>query len=67
MTYADWILHYNKLYICRIFPERWQQYSIDGMWEGKTNGGPCPVQIDRDEEVATNILMDSDERWFNNP
>lgn len=43
MEYTDWVAHFNKLYICRIFPEKWQQYSIDGQWEGKTNGGPCPV------------------------
>lgn len=67
MQYADWILHYNKLYICRIFPEKWQQYSIDGQWEGKTNGGPCPPSIDRDEEVSDVIKMDSDDLWFNNP
>ena len=67
MEFNDWVAHYNKLYICRIFPEKWQQYSIDGAWEGKTNGGPCPVAIDRDEEVSEVIKMDSDDLWFNNP
>eukprot|EP00358_Blepharisma_japonicum_P003985 CAMPEP_0202954634 /NCGR_PEP_ID=MMETSP1395-20130829/50989_1 /ASSEMBLY_ACC=CAM_ASM_000871 /TAXON_ID=5961 /ORGANISM="Blepharisma japonicum, Strain Stock R1072" /LENGTH=283 /DNA_ID=CAMNT_0049670317 /DNA_START=1094 /DNA_END=1945 /DNA_ORIENTATION=- len=67
MAYDDWKKHFNRLYVCRMFPEKWQKYSIDGKWEGKTAGGPPPIQIDRDEELAQHIKMDSDDKWFNNP
>jgi calpain len=23
MTYEDWCIHYNKLYVCKIFPATW--------------------------------------------
>ena len=67
MAFDDWVKHYNRLYIGRIFPDKWHKFSIDGKWEGKTAGGPPPMQIDRDEEVAEHIKMDSDDKWFNNP
>ena len=67
MTYEDWLKHYNKLYVGRVFSEKWQKYSIDGKWGGKTAGGPAPSQIDRDEETSQNIKLDSDDKWFNNP
>ena len=67
MAFEDWIKHYNRLFIGRIFPDKWCKFSIDGKWEGKTAGGPPPMQIDRDEEVAEHIKMDSDDKWFNNP
>lgn len=67
MAFEDWVKHYNRLFIGRIFPDKWQKFSIDGKWEGKTAGGPPPMQIDRDEEVAEHIKMDSDDKWFNNP
>ena len=52
MTFQHFVENYNRLYLCRIFPESWQQYSIPGEWKGKTAGGPYPVTIDRDEEAA---------------
>jgi hypothetical protein len=67
MTFADWASHYNKLYVCRIFPDRWQKYSIDGRWDGKTAGGAPPLPIDREEEMTDHLLFDSDDKWFNNP
>ena len=42
MTFEDFAAHFNKLYICKIFPPTWQQYSITDSWEGKTAGGPYP-------------------------
>lgn len=62
MSFEDWVKHYNRLFIGRIFPEKWHKFSIDGKWEGKTAGGPPPMQIDRDEEVAEHIKMDSDDK-----
>jgi hypothetical protein len=67
MAFDDWVKHYNRLFIGRIFPDKWHKFSIDGKWEGKTAGGPPPMTIDRDEEVAEHIKMDSDDKWFNNP
>ena len=67
MAFEDWVKHYNRLYIGRIFPDKWHKFSIDGRWEGKTVGGCPPMTIDRDEEVAEHIKMDSDDKWFNNP
>lgn len=67
MTFSDWVTHYNKLYVCRIFPERWQKYSIDGRWDGKTAGGAPPIDIDHEDDVAEHLLPDSDDKWFNNP
>lgn len=46
MTFEDFYANFNKLYICKIFPPTWQQYSITDAWEGKTAGGPYPWQID---------------------
>ena len=39
MEFNDWYKYYNKLYIAKIFPITWEQYSIPCAWKGKTNGG----------------------------
>ena len=39
MEFKDWYINYNRLYIAKIFPNIWQQYSIPCAWKGKTNGG----------------------------
>jgi hypothetical protein len=39
MEFKDWYINYTKLYIAKIFPSSWQQFSIPGTWKGKTNGG----------------------------
>jgi hypothetical protein len=39
MEFKDWYINYNKLYIAKIFPSTWQQFSIPCAWKGKTNGG----------------------------
>jgi len=67
MTFQDWCENYNKFYICKVFPDTWEQYSIDSQWKGKTAGGACPVIIDEDEGTGARIQMDSDDKWFNNP
>lgn len=68
MDYKDWKANYNKIYICKIFPSSWSQYSIAGEWAGKTHGGPYPVQADRDEESKeTKVHLDTNDKWFNNP
>ncbi len=39
MEFKDWYINYNRLYIAKIFPASWQQYSVPCTWKGKTNGG----------------------------
>lgn len=44
MAFQDWCENYNHVYICKVPPEKWETYSIDGKWEGKSFGGriyPC--------------------------
>lgn len=50
MRYEDWCAHYNKLYICKIFPSNWHQFSIHGEWKGNSAGGPYPVMLSKEEE-----------------
>jgi len=68
MEFKDWKAHYNKVYVCKIFPSAWQQFSIRGEWRGTSAGGPYPVQADRDEENKNAMVhLDTNEKWFNNP
>tara|TARA_B110000285_G_scaffold90163_1_gene103321 strand:- start:1624 stop:1764 length:141 start_codon:yes stop_codon:yes gene_type:complete len=46
MRYDDFCAHFNKLYLCKIFPSAWSQYSIQGEWAGNTAGGPYPVEAE---------------------
>ncbi|CAD8158986.1 unnamed protein product [Paramecium octaurelia] len=66
MSYQDWHQHFNKFYICKVFPESWQQYAIQGNWFGKTLGGVCPLKMPS-EGLPEYIQVDTDEKWFNNP
>lgn len=50
MRYDDWCAHYNKMYICKIFPATWQQFSIQGEWKGNSAGGAYPPSVSREEE-----------------
>lgn len=68
MDYGAWKENYNKVYVCKIFPANWAQYSIAGEWSGNSNGGGYPVQADRDEENKdAQIHLDTNDKWFNNP
>ena len=68
MRYEDWCIHYNKMYLCKIFPSNWSQFSITSEWRSNTAGGPYPVGADRDEEAKdTHVKFDTNDRWFNNP
>ena len=29
MKYDDWFQHYNRVYVCKIFPSQWSQFSIN--------------------------------------
>ena len=68
MTYEDWYMNFNKLYVCKIFPPTWEQFAIEDSWEGVRAGGPYPPMIDRDEENPdSKIKNDTNDKWFNNP
>ena len=68
MDYKDWKANYNKIYVCKIFPSTWSQFSIRGEWAGKTHGGSYPTGADRDEESKdAKTHLDTNDKWFNNP
>lgn len=68
MCYEDWKTNYNRVYVCKIFPDTWSQFSIQGEWKGNTAGGPYIFQENREEENKNaNIMMDTNDKWFNNP
>ena len=66
MEFKDFCAHFNKVYLCKIFPSSWSQYAINGEWDPKTAGGPYPVEAKSTNE-ATPVKMDTNDRWFNNP
>lgn len=37
--FEDFVRHFNKLYICRVFSEDFFQYAIKGAWAGVTAAG----------------------------
>ena len=39
MLFDDFIIAYNTIYYCRIFPEEWANYVIPGIWTGESSGG----------------------------
>ncbi len=45
MSFPDFMQQFERVYVGKIFPENWEAYSIEGLWQGKTNGGRCPVNI----------------------
>jgi len=67
MRFDDWYNNYNRVYICKVFPATWQQFSITSEWEGNTAGGPYPPMIDRDETTGVHTQLDTNDKWFNNP
>jgi calpain, invertebrate len=68
MEWSDWKKNFNKIYVCKVFPSTWAQFSIHGEWKGITNGGPYIFLADRDEEAKdASVQLDTDDKWFNNP
>lgn len=67
MRYDDWYHNYNRVYVCKVFPATWQQFSITNKWEGNTAGGPYPPDVDRDEVTGVHTQLDTNDKWFNNP
>lgn len=68
MEFKDFCAYFNKVYLCKIFPSTWSQYSIPGEWIGNTAGGPYPVEAKPEEESKEQIIkVDTNDKWFNNP
>ena len=68
MKYEDFCANFNKVYLCKIFPATWSQFSINGEWAGNTAGGPYPVDAENQEENKDGGPQnDTNDRWFNNP
>jgi len=42
MSFADFVLQFDRVIINKVFPESWEIYSIESQWTSKTNGGKCP-------------------------
>ena len=45
MSFDDWVSHFNRIYYCRIFPETWSQFCIEGKWTAMTSGGAPPKKL----------------------
>ena len=43
MAWEDWKNNFNRVYVCKLFPSNWSQYSVHGKWEANTAGGAYPV------------------------
>ena len=70
MRYDDFCAHFNKLYLCKIFPSTYSQYSIQGEWVGNFAGGPYPFEdqaAKEEENKEAHSKNDTNDRWFNNP
>lgn len=69
MAFSDWYTHFNNLFICKVFPESWDCYSIESKWQGKTNGGICPPKAlyQGSDQKPEHLQLDTDDKWFNNP
>eukprot|EP00746_Dinoflagellata_sp_MGD_P167497 gnl/MRDRNA2_/MRDRNA2_98175_c0_seq1.p1 gnl/MRDRNA2_/MRDRNA2_98175_c0~~gnl/MRDRNA2_/MRDRNA2_98175_c0_seq1.p1 ORF type:complete len:1012 (+),score=238.22 gnl/MRDRNA2_/MRDRNA2_98175_c0_seq1:86-3121(+) len=45
MRFEDWVSAYNKLHVCRLFPQHYQQHCISGVWFDLTAAGaPQPIE-----------------------
>ena len=59
MRYDDFCAHFNKLYLCKIFPSTYSQYSIHGEWVGNFSGGAYPFENETAEENKTTSNTES--------
>ena len=74
MRFEDWKANYSRVYLCKIFPSTWSQFSVASEWKGNTAGGSYPnLHVDptktaeeaKDQKDAQ--TLDTNDRWFNNP
>lgn len=72
MRFDDFCALFSMVYLCKIFPATWSQYSIPGEWLGNTAGGPYPPEeLKKPEENEDGnwpaVPQDTNNKWFNNP
>lgn len=72
MRFDDFCANFSMVYLCKIFPATWSQYSISGEWMGNTAGGPYPPEeLKKPEETEEGKEptppQDTNNKWFNNP
>ena len=73
MKFDDFCANFSQVYLCKIFPATWSQYSINGEWGGNTAGGPYPFEDsikkaeDSKDSKPETIKIDTNNKWFNNP
>ena len=63
MSFNDWCVHFNKMFVCKVFPEKWQTYSIESRWQGKTAGGVCPkrMEYEGNDAMPEFLQLDGDD------
>lgn len=72
MRFDDFCANFSMVYLCKIFPSTWSQYSITGEWSGNTAGGPYPPEElkkpeENEEGKEPAVPQDTNNKWFNNP
>jgi hypothetical protein len=38
MSFEDFYLFFEKIYLCKLFPTEWERKSVQLKWEGRTAG-----------------------------
>lgn len=72
MSFSDFLAQFDKVAVNKTFSENWEVYSIESQWTTKTNGGRCPITLDKGTETKEgfkneHLQPESDDKWFNNP
>ena len=47
MSFTDFLIQFDRVAVNKIFSENWEVYSVESQWTTKTNGGRCPVSLDK--------------------
>ena len=63
MRFEEFCSNFSNVYLCKVFPATWTQFSINSEWCGNTSGGPYPHKSEEEKEEKT----DTNHKWFNNP
>eukprot|EP00753_Platysulcus_tardus_P008548 PLAT16095.1.p1 GENE.PLAT16095.1~~PLAT16095.1.p1 ORF type:complete len:894 (-),score=525.29 PLAT16095.1:252-2933(-) len=49
MLWEDFVKNFNKVYVCRLFGEEFNAYTVKGAWAGKSAAGAHRAIVDRDD------------------
>eukprot|EP01029_Cantina_marsupialis_P002109 TRINITY_DN11923_c0_g1_i1.p1 TRINITY_DN11923_c0_g1~~TRINITY_DN11923_c0_g1_i1.p1 ORF type:complete len:880 (-),score=260.12 TRINITY_DN11923_c0_g1_i1:119-2758(-) len=75
MLWEDFVRQFNVLYLCRLFSEEFNQYTVGDEWSRQTAGGdhkktePNTLSSKRilDTDSGRCRIADGDPEWFKNP